>query len=78
VQRRHAPGADSRIERELRLLPGALGLCALGTPGLGGLDQAAARILAGALSQPPLREQRLQVARQGRGVQAFFSPAAAM
>src|SRR5207302_9058022 len=65
VQRRHARGADSRIERKLCLLPGALSLCAFGTSRARGLYQTTARVLTGALSQPALRQQRLQVARQG-------------
>ena len=58
MQRGDAPGSELRVERELCLLPRALGLGALGAPRCRGFDEAAARIVPRAELQPSPREQR--------------------
>ena len=60
--------AEPLVERELRPLPAALRLGALGAAGRGDRDEAAAAVGAGADLDPAVGDQRLQVARQRRGV----------
>ena len=66
---RHALRPEPIVERQLRLLPCALRFGALLAACLGHFNEPAALILPGALREPALRDQRLQVAGQRRRVE---------
>src|SRR3989442_51406 len=70
MQGRHALQAHAGVELVLCSLPALLGLFALGLARVGDVHQAAALVLALAHAHPAGVDQRLEVARQRRGVHA--------
>ena len=73
MQLRHAVGAEARIQRLLRSLPGGLSLGALGRPASVRLTSRGALVGSGTDLHPALAHQRLQISGQRRCIEPHLA-----
>jgi len=73
VQFDHSLRTEATIQFELRLLPCTLSVGTFGAASVGRFDKTAACIVAGLLAHPAPRNQRLQIACEGRRIDAHLA-----
>jgi len=69
----HSLGTEATIQFELRLLPRTLSVGTLGAASVGRFGKTAACIVTGLLAHPAPRNQRLQIACEGRRIDAHLA-----